>query len=71
MNWEQVFDFVHQGGAYCAPLLLLGLGWLSREYRRVLDESKEKDKYLREIAEQSIALNAEVKAFLTNERRAQ
>jgi hypothetical protein len=70
MSWEQLFEFVHQGGAYCAPLLLLALGWLAREYRRVLEENKEKDKYLRELAEQSIAINAEVKGFLTNERRA-
>lgn len=71
MNWEQIFDFVHQGGAYCAPLLLLGLGWLSREYRRVLDENKELDKYLRELSEKSIEINAEIKAFLANERKAQ
>lgn len=70
MSQEQIFDFVRQGGAYCAPLLLLALYWLSREYRRVQSENKEKDKQLLDLSMQIVTVTTEIKVFLFQERKA-
>jgi hypothetical protein len=66
---EQLFEFVKQGGAYCAPLLLLALFWLARDRSRILVDNKEKDQQLAALAAQIIEVTTEVKVFLFNERR--
>jgi hypothetical protein len=69
MSQEQIFAFVQQGGAYCAPLLLLALFWLSREYRRVQAENEKKDKQLLDLSSQIIEVTTEIKVFLFQERK--
>lgn len=69
MSMEQLFNFVQQGGSYCAPLLLVALYWLSRDRQRLLDENKEKDQRLQGLSEQLITISTELKVFLTNERK--
>ncbi len=70
LSQEQIFDFVRQGGAYCSPLLLLALFWLSREYRRVQVENEKKDKQLLDLSLKSIEVSTEIKVFLFQERKA-
>ena len=70
MTAEQLLAFVQQGGAYCAPLLLLALGWLVREYRALQKDNKDKDQRLIDLSERLIAISTELKVFLYNERKA-
>lgn len=43
MTSEALFAFVREGGAYCAPLLLLAVLWLELDRRRLLKSLSEKD----------------------------
>ena len=69
MTIEQLFSFVQQGGAYCAPLLLLGLAWLAKDRQRVIDENSKKDEELKQLAVQLITISTELKVFLFQERK--
>lgn len=69
MTLEQVFEFVQQGGAYCAPLLLLGLVWLAHDRDRVIKDNARKDEALKELAERVITISTELKTFLFTERK--
>jgi hypothetical protein len=66
---DALFDFVRQGGAYVAPLLLLALIWMTRQYARALEENKEKDERLAELSMRLIEVATELKVFLFNERK--
>jgi hypothetical protein len=65
----QWFSLVKEGGAYVAPLLLGAIIWLNQERKRLIEENKLKDDRLVSLSEQSIALAAELKMFLFNERK--
>lgn len=72
MTLEQLFNFVQQGGAYCAPLLLLGLAWLAKDRQRLIDLNNAKDDELRKLAVQVITVTTELNIFLKylfNERK--
>lgn len=60
------FSFVKEGGAYCAPLLLVALLWLNADRNRLLSALKEKDAQVEELAERVLTVVAELKTFLFN-----
>ena len=69
MEVGQWFSLVKEGGAYVAPLLLGAIFWLNQERKRLIEENKLKDERLVSLSEQSIAVAAELKMFLFNERK--
>lgn len=69
MEIAQWFSLVKEGGAYVAPLLLGAIFWLNQDRKRLIEENKTKDQRLVTLSEQSIALAAELKMFLFNERK--
>lgn len=70
MEIAQWFSLVKEGGAFVAPLLLGAILWLNQDRKRLIEENKLKDERLVSLSEQSIALAAELKLFLFNERKA-
>ena len=46
MTSEALFAFVREGGAYCAPLLLLAILWLELDRRRLLKSLADKDEII-------------------------
>lgn len=46
MTTEALFAFVREGGAYCAPLLLLAILALLKDRNRLLDSLGAKDKLI-------------------------
>lgn len=68
-DFEIALSLVEKGGAYCSPLLLLGMLWLHRDRQRALDELKVKDAHILDLAERIITVSTELKTYLLNERR--
>lgn len=64
------FNFVREGGAYVAPLLLGAVVWMNAERARLLRELKESQGKVEILAERVIVLATEVKALFFNGRRA-
>lgn len=58
-----------EGGPYVAPFLLAAIVWLNIDRNRLIAENKQKDERLVHLSEQSIALAAELRMFLFNERK--
>jgi hypothetical protein len=46
MTSEALLAFVREGGAYCAPLLLLAILWLELDRRRLLKSLSDKDEII-------------------------
>jgi hypothetical protein len=68
---EALFAFVREGGAYCAPLLLLAILWLEVDRRRLLKSLSEKDDVIaskdakiESLSERMIEVMAAVRTFL-------
>ena len=69
MSIEQLVTFVQQGGGIAAVLLLLALIWMSKDRQRLIEENKQKDEELKQLAIQVITISTELKLFLFNERK--
>lgn len=69
MTTPDWFQFVREGGAYCAPLLLAAILWLLVDRARLLLELKERDTKLSALSEQAIVVMTELKTFLFTERK--
>lgn len=70
MEIAQWFALVKEGGIYVAPLLLGAIFWLNADRNRLIQDNKLKDERLLDLSERSIAVAAELKTFLFNERKA-
>lgn len=57
------------GGAYCAPLLLLALWWMNGERSRLVKELQDRDEKLEVLADRALTVMAELKTFLFSERK--
>jgi hypothetical protein len=69
---EAGFDwvaYVKEGGAWCAPLLLMAIYWLNTERARLLEEVKIRDEKLEELSDKALTVMTELKTFLFTERR--
>jgi hypothetical protein len=71
MTQEALFAFVKEGGAYCAPLLLLAIFWLEVDRRRLLKSLSDKDETIaskdakiESLAERVIEVATAVRTFL-------
>ncbi len=64
MTVEQWVTFVQQGGGVAAVLLLGALIWMARDRQRLIDDNKQKDDELKQLASQVITLATEWKVFL-------
>lgn len=71
MTIEQWFQFVKDGGAISAVLLLGAVLWLNADRNRLLDALKDKDSIIADkdekletLSERTLVLLAEVKTFL-------
>lgn len=71
MTSEALFAFVREGGAYCAPLLLLAILWLELDRRRLLralsdkdDVIATKDAKIEQLAERIIEVATAVRTLL-------
>ena len=69
MSAADLFDYVKNGGAYCAPLLLLALYWVSNDRTRLLRELRDRNQRLDVLADRAITVMAELKTFLFSERK--
>jgi hypothetical protein len=69
-TFDVALSLAQKGGAYCSPLLLLGLLWLARDRQRIIDDGKAKDARILDLAERTITVATELKTYLFNERRA-
>jgi len=58
------FNLAKEGGMYLAPALLGGLLWLASDRKRLLEEVKDKDEKLYDLAVQTATLTAELKAIV-------
>ena len=67
MQW---MDLATKGGAYVAPFLMGAILWLLVDRKRLVEENKQKDTRLVDLAERAIAVNAEIRMFLFQERKA-
>ncbi len=63
------FSYVKEGGAYCAPLLLMAIYWQNTERLRLLKELKEQDTKVHALAERVVTITTELKVFLSYERK--
>lgn len=63
------FSYVKEGGAYCAPLLLMAIYWLLTERARLLQELKEQDTKVYALAERVVTITTELKVFLSYGRK--
>ena len=61
--------YVKEGGAWCAPLLLMAIYWLNTERIRLLEEVKVRDEKLETLSDKALTVMAELKTFLLTERR--
>lgn len=66
MDW---IAYVKEGGAWCAPLLLMAIYWLNTERIRLLEEVKVRDEKLETLSDKALTVMAELKTFLLTERR--
>lgn len=77
MTTADFFQYVKDGGAYCAPLLLAALLWLNSERIRLLGELKTatdkieaKSDKLESLAERTVVILTEFKGLMTGRKEA-
>jgi hypothetical protein len=66
MDW---MAYVKEGGAWCAPLLLMAIYWLHAERSRLLEEVKIRDDKLEALSDRALTVMAEMRTFLFTERK--
>jgi hypothetical protein len=64
MTLEQWFQFVKDGGAVSAVLLLGAVLWLDRDRKRLIADNKSKDDKLVSLSERTVTVMTEIKTFL-------
>lgn len=71
MTTADWYQFVKEGGMYCAVLELGALVWLTTDRKRLLEslgakdvQLKEKDDKLASLSERTLVFMAEIKTFL-------
>lgn len=64
MTLQDWFQFVKDGGAVAAVMLLGAVFWLDRERRRLVDELNSKDEKLVNLSERWLVVLTEIKTFL-------
>lgn len=69
MSAAELLEYVKNGGAYCAPLLLLALFWINSDRSRLVKDLEDKSVKLEALSERALTVMAELKTFLFNERR--
>lgn len=68
MTLEQWFQYVKDGGAVAAVLLLGAVIWLDRDRDRLIAENKSKDDKLVSLSERTVTVMTEIKTFLFSGR---
>ena len=61
--------YVKEGGAWCAPMLLMAVYWLNAERVRLLQEVRTRDEKLEDLSDRALTVMAELKTFLFTERK--
>lgn len=68
MTLEWWLQTVKDGGSIAAVLLLGAVIWLNIDRNRLIEENKEKDEKLGDLAERTIVIMTEIRTFLFNMR---
>lgn len=64
---QQALQLIQQGGI--PALLMIALAWLARDRQRLIDENKQKDEKLEQLAIHVITIATELRNYLFNERK--
>lgn len=60
----EVFEYVKNGGGYCAPLLLIALLWMNAERKDLLAKLEAKSTKIESLAERTIVMLTELRGLL-------
>lgn len=63
MNAAEVFEYVKNGGGYCAPLLLIALFWMNAERKDLLQKLEAKSTKVESLSERTIVVLTELKGL--------
>lgn len=64
MTAAEIFEYVKNGGGYCAPLLLVALIWMNGERRDLLTKLEAKSGKVESLSERTIIVLTELKGLL-------
>lgn len=68
MTTAELFLYVKDGGAYCAPLLLLALLWMNAQRAGLQAELKSKCDKLESLSERTIVVMTKLEGLLTGRK---
>ncbi len=63
MTAVEVFEYVKNGGGYCAPLLLVALIWMNSERKDLLSKLEAKSAKVESLSERTIIVMTELKTL--------
>lgn len=69
MTAAEIFEYVKNGGGYCAPLLLAALIWMNSERKDLLTKLEAKSAKVESLSERTIILLTEFKGMLGHRGR--
>lgn len=66
MTAVEFFDYIKNGGGYCAPLLFAALLWMTKERNDLLEKLESKSAKVESLSERTIIVLTELKGLLSH-----